>query len=368
MTGQVPRRPITRRRLLCGAATALIGAPGLLTGCSRDAPADGAWPSVIRVGGMAGRGSRVGTGALGVAQHQGLIEQAFADTDTRIEWLLVDSGGTGIMEAVANRLIDFSLFSVLAQIIARARGVPATVVAANSYQANYLAVRSGLPIQGPADLKGRRVGVTIGAIGHLGLLQLLDSHGLSVRDVTLVNMNGPETMAALAAGEVDATLGGANLFQLETRGLVRIVYTSYARRTRTSGFASVLVHDEFHRRHPLATRRLLKAYVQAVHWMALPENFEAYAEFSNRGSTTPMPLVHRYLRDVDLKNAFNPLIDDYYLARFRESAAVCLDAGLIREPVHPDRWIDRQLVYDVVDELGLGGFWSRWDAHGEEQA
>jgi NitT/TauT family transport system substrate-binding protein len=59
-------------------------------------------------------------------------------------------------------------------------------------------------ITGVADLAGKTVGVEIGFVGHLLLLNALESVGLSEDDVTLVNVPTNETPQVLASGDVDA--------------------------------------------------------------------------------------------------------------------------------------------------------------------
>jgi NitT/TauT family transport system substrate-binding protein len=59
-------------------------------------------------------------------------------------------------------------------------------------------------ITGVADLAGKKVGVEVGFVGHLLLLNALESVGLSEDDVTLVNVPTNETPQVLASGDVDA--------------------------------------------------------------------------------------------------------------------------------------------------------------------
>ncbi|MEJ2214065.1 MAG: ABC transporter substrate-binding protein, partial [Gammaproteobacteria bacterium] len=56
------------------------------------------------------------------------------------------------------------------------------------------------------DLKGKKVGVEIGFVGHLLLLNALEKNGLTESDVELVNVPTNETPQVLASGEVDAVV------------------------------------------------------------------------------------------------------------------------------------------------------------------
>lgn len=54
------------------------------------------------------------------------------------------------------------------------------------------------------QLKGKKVGVEIGFVGHLLLLNALEKNGLSEKDVELINVPTNETPQVLASGQVDA--------------------------------------------------------------------------------------------------------------------------------------------------------------------
>ena len=54
------------------------------------------------------------------------------------------------------------------------------------------------------DLKGKKVGVEIGFVGHLILLNALKDNGMSEKDVELVNVPTNETPQVLASGQVSA--------------------------------------------------------------------------------------------------------------------------------------------------------------------
>jgi NitT/TauT family transport system substrate-binding protein len=59
-------------------------------------------------------------------------------------------------------------------------------------------------ISSVAELKGKSVGVEVGFVGHLLLLNALEAAGLTEADVTLVNVPTNETPQVLASGDVDA--------------------------------------------------------------------------------------------------------------------------------------------------------------------
>lgn len=75
-----------------------------------------------------------------------------------------------------------------------------------------LALMDG-PIKTPADLKGRKVGFSVGGVEEAVLGQILKTHGLLLKDVELVNVNWSMS-TSLMSGQVDAVIGAFRNFEL----------------------------------------------------------------------------------------------------------------------------------------------------------
>ena len=78
---------------------------------------------------------------------------------------------------------------------------------------NTLLVLADGPIQSIADLKGRTVGYSVGGFEDALLGAMLERHGLSIDDVTLVNVNFSLSPSILS-GQVDAVIGAYRNFEL----------------------------------------------------------------------------------------------------------------------------------------------------------
>jgi putative hydroxymethylpyrimidine transport system substrate-binding protein len=78
---------------------------------------------------------------------------------------------------------------------------------------NSLVVMADGPIRSIADLKGRKVGFSVGGFEDALLKAMLARHGLKLDDVTLVNVNFALS-PALLAGQVDAVIGAFRNFEL----------------------------------------------------------------------------------------------------------------------------------------------------------
>ena len=93
-------------------------------------------------------------------------------------------------------------------------GLPLTRVATLvATPLNCLTVMADGPVQGVADLKGRKVGYSVPGMETALMGAMLDRAGLTLDDVELVNV-GWSLSPALMSGQVDATLGGFRNFEL----------------------------------------------------------------------------------------------------------------------------------------------------------
>ena len=84
---------------------------------------------------------------------------------------------------------------------------------------NSLVVLDDGPIQSIADLKGRKVGFSVGGFEDALLGAMLKEEGLSLDDVELVNVNW-SLSPSLISGQVDAVIGAFRNFELNQMDLV----------------------------------------------------------------------------------------------------------------------------------------------------
>ncbi len=78
---------------------------------------------------------------------------------------------------------------------------------------NSLVVLADGPIKSIADLKGKKIGFSVGGFEDAILGAMLEKYGLTIKDVTLVNVNF-SLSPALMSGRVDAVIGAFRNFEL----------------------------------------------------------------------------------------------------------------------------------------------------------
>ncbi len=81
-----------------------------------------------------------------------------------------------------------------------------------------LVVLADSPIKSIADLKGRKVGFSVGGFEDALLGAMLDKHGLTLDDVKLINVNF-SLSPSLMSGQVDAVIGAYRNFELNQMDL-----------------------------------------------------------------------------------------------------------------------------------------------------
>ncbi|GAB6070652.1 ABC transporter substrate-binding protein [Thiomicrorhabdus hydrogeniphila] len=123
-----------------------------------------------------------------------------AGVDVQFEWF----DYVASMDAFAAGQLDAVTMTNGDALVTGSTGAPSVTIALNDYSNgnDMVVVQPG--IESIKDLKGKKVGVEIGFVGHLLLLTALEENGLSESDVTLVNVPTNETPQVLASGEVSA--------------------------------------------------------------------------------------------------------------------------------------------------------------------
>jgi len=148
-------------------------------------------------------------GPLFVAQEMG----AFAERGLKVE-LIAPSDPNDPPKLVAAGKADIAVSYQPQLHLQVAEGLPlkriGTLVAT---PLNSLVVLADGPVRSIADLKGRKVGYSVGGFEEAILGAMLEKHGLALKDVTLVNVNF-SLSPALIAGQVDAVIGAYRNFEL----------------------------------------------------------------------------------------------------------------------------------------------------------
>ena len=123
-----------------------------------------------------------------------------AGVDVQFEWF----DYVASMDAFAASQLDGVLMTNGDTLVTGSTGAASVMILAGDYSNGNDMVVAAPGIESVADLKGKKVGVEVGFVGHLILLNALEKAGLTEADVELVNVPTNETPQVLASGDVDA--------------------------------------------------------------------------------------------------------------------------------------------------------------------
>ncbi len=201
------------------------------------------------------------------------------------------------------------------------------------------------------DLKGKKVGVEVGYVSHLMLLDALEKAGLTEADVELVNVPTNETPQVLASGDVDAIVA----WQPSSGQALKLVPGSTA--IATSKDAPGLIYDMYVASpSAYATRKaefekLVKVWYRVVNFVNDPKTLpEALSIMSARVGLSPeeyAPLLEgtKILSLAEAKAAFvksDKLSSIYGSSKIAD--AFNLKYEVYKESQSPDNYIDPSIT------------------------
>ncbi|WP_276665806.1 ABC transporter substrate-binding protein [Thalassolituus oleivorans] len=108
------------------------------------------------------------------------------------------------MDAFASGQLDAVAMTNGDALVTGSTGGRNVMILINDYSNGNDMVVGAPGIKSIKDLKGKKVGVEVGFVGHLLLLNALEKNGMTEKDVELVNVPTNETPQVLASGQVDA--------------------------------------------------------------------------------------------------------------------------------------------------------------------
>ena len=130
----------------------------------------------------------------------------------------------------------------------------------------YLASRTDRGISYISDLKGKKIGIPRETVLEFYLGRFLDLHGMSIRDVTLINMPQGQTTDAIADGSVDAIVTREPYFsQVEKQQANGIV--SWSVQSHQAVYSVLICRNDWIEEHPELIRRFLNSLAEAEEYI-----------------------------------------------------------------------------------------------------
>ena len=210
---------------------------------------------------------------LGIAENTGDIPALIALDQGfyRDEGLDVTAkawpAGKQALEAMFRHEVDIATVADTPIVLQSFRRYDFVVIATFSHNNPYRLVAnrdSGIHVA--TDLRGHRIGVMVGTTPQFFLHSLLADLGLSIHDVTEVDVSASDTVNALEQGRVDAIAAfDPHAYYAQLALGTRAIVMPYERDRHEETF-NYVTWRTFPEEHPTMMQRLLRATLRAIQW------------------------------------------------------------------------------------------------------
>jgi len=201
---------------------------------------------------------------------------------------------------------------------------------------NSLVALESSAINSIADFKGRKIGFSVSGFEEAVLGAMLESAGLSLKDVTLVNINFALT-TALMSKQVDGVIGAFRNFELNDLALNKAKGRIWlVEKHGVPTYDELILVAKRETVDTAKTKKLLAAIAEATAWLKGNEA-AAWAIFSKYGKDLDNELNRLAWKDTVPLLAADPASLDR--ARYETFAAFLLKRGLIKQAPPLDSYL-----------------------------
>jgi NitT/TauT family transport system substrate-binding protein len=269
-----------------------------------------------------------------------LVAEGFTDLE------YVDVGGVDPYPAFASGKVDLSIAYVAPFLMQVDAGVPIVLLA--GIHAGCFELFGTGPVRAIRDLKDRSVAVpALGSAHQLFVASMATYVGVDPRkDIKWVTHPIGESAAVLVTGKADALVGFPPVPQeLRARAIGRVVVNSSVDRPWSQYFCCIVAANrDFVSKHPMATKRALRAMLKATDVCATrPE--QTARLLVDRGFTPEYEFALQAIREIPYNRWRSYDVEDtvrFYALRLHE-------AGMVRSG--PKRLIAQGTDWRFLNEL-----------------
>jgi len=226
------------------------------------------------------------------------------------------------------------------------KGIPVKIVSLAHRSGAVIMVRTESPIKTMKDLKQKRLAIPSRfAVDYLYVRKLLKKHGMTEKDIDVIEMAPPDMPAALYAKSVDAYATGEPFGAVAQRaGYARPLYMT--RNDWPNYICCVLtVREELIRENRPLVQQLVNYTLEAGRWLdSSPENRKRAVELAAAPSFFNQdPRVLQFVMDNPRDRV---TYQDLRLIRseFDELMQFAIEAGILKHPVPYEKYVDESFT------------------------
>jgi len=229
------------------------------------------------------------------------------------------------------------------------KGVPVKIVGLGHRSGAVIMVKTDSPYQTFADLKGKRIAIPSRfAVDHIFVRKIMKQHGMTTRDLDMIEMPPPDMPAALYAGAVDAYATGEPFGAVAQKaGYGRPLYMT--RDHWPNYLCCVLtVRDELVQKDRPMVQKLVNHIMAAGLWLDSSPAHRTHAVEIAAGPNffNQDPEVLKFvMRNPPDRVTYGDL--RMIRQEFDELVQFSLDAGILSRPVPYEKFVDESFVRNL---------------------
>jgi NitT/TauT family transport system substrate-binding protein len=227
------------------------------------------------------------------------------------------------LDEVLNGKADFATVAETPVMFAVMNGEKISIIATiqTSRKNNAIVARKDKGILTPLDLKGKKMGVTLGTTADFFMDAMLVTHGILRKDVKVIDLKADEIPAALANGDVEAVTAFAPYLNYAQEKLGDLGIIFYNEDIYTFTF-NVVARQEFIRKNPERVKKMLRALIKAEEFVRQhpDEAQKITADFSG--------IDIGILRDMWADVTFSVTLDQSLLLALEDESQWAIKTGL----------------------------------------
>lgn len=267
-----------------------------------------------------------------VAEALGYYEEEFGKDNIKIE-LVEFTLGPAVVEAFGSKQVDIGFLGDLPAYAGLVNGGEYKII--GKYEESLersLIVRDDANIKTLADLKGKKVAVPFGSNLQPLVSIYLESVGLSVNDIELINLSLADITTSIGNGDIDAAVTDQPyIAQAIANGGVTRLVTSEGYKDYVS---PIIAQDSFLEENPEITARVLKVLQKTAEW--IKANKEEAKKTAAEATGVEPANVEASVEDIDL----NVGLSEKDIETLVSSAQIEYEQKLINKELDVNQYID----------------------------
>lgn len=287
-------------------------------------------PEVIRIGYVPGVQI-----LFTIAKEQGWFEEEFKNDNVKFEYRSFLSGPP-LIEAIAAEQLDIGQVGDQPALQAKSNNIDIKAIGAytGGYRSLGLVVAEDSNIHSVAELKNKKVGVSVGTLAHQLLLMLLEANGLTTNDVQMINLSPADIKAALESKHIDAAVLWEPWIAIveEAHSAHKII--DGANLKPNTGL--IIARSKFTDEYPDTTKRILKVFVKTQKWLEDPQNAQKAIELVSRDTKIKPEIVAAFFPNFE----YNVKITPELIQEVRTTQKYLKDNNIIRREIDVDKLFD----------------------------